>query len=94
MVNLIFTGFAQKDPEVAITDNGNTIAVFPVDIKEEPHVPPTRIKVIALGKQSDYAQRTIRKNSMVLVSGWFYIEHSQGHDCISVKARYLRALVN
>jgi hypothetical protein len=32
MVNLVFTGVAGKDPDIRIAEDGNTIAIFPVDV--------------------------------------------------------------
>jgi len=94
MVNLVFTGIVEKDPEVHSTANGLAIAIFPVDVKEQPHLPPTRIRVVATGKQAVYAQEVIKKDSLVLVSGWFYVEQNKkGNEFIEVKARHLRALV-
>jgi single-stranded DNA-binding protein len=94
MVNLVFTGIAGKGPDVRITENGNTIATFPVDVKEQPHLPPTRILVVATGKQAVYAQEAIRQGTLVMVSGWFYVEQNKnGNEFLEVKARHLRALV-
>ncbi len=95
MVSLVFTGIAEKDPVVHSTaDSRNTIAIFPVDVKEQPHLPPTKILVIATGKQAVYAQQVIKKDSLVMVAGWFYVEQNKkGNEFIEVKARHLRALV-
>jgi single-stranded DNA-binding protein len=94
MVNLVFTGIAGKDPDVCTTENGNTIATFPVDVKEQPHLPPTKILVVATGKQAAYAQQAVRKDSLVMVSGWFYVEQNKkGNEFLEVKARHLRTLV-
>ena len=94
MVNLAFTGIVEKDPDVRTTDSRNTIAIFPVDVKEQPHLPPTRILVVAIGKEAVYAQQVIRQNSLVLVSGWFSVARNRyGNEFIEVKARHLRALV-
>src|SRR5712692_5740826 len=94
MVNLVFTGIAGNDPNVRTTQNGNTIATFPVDVKEQPHLAPTRIHVVATGKQALYAQQMIKKDSLVMVSGWFYVEQNKkGNEFLEVKARHLRALV-
>jgi|HubBroStandDraft_2_1064218.scaffolds.fasta_scaffold448692_1 hypothetical protein len=94
MVNLIFTGIARNGPDVRIMENGNTTATFPVDVKEQPHLPPTRILVVATGKQAVYAQQVIEKDSLVMVSGWFYVERNKnGNEFLGVKARHLRALV-
>jgi len=94
MVNLVFTGIAGKNPEVRVAENGNTIAIFPVDVKEEPYLPPTTIQVVALGKQAVYAQQVIKKDSLVMVSGWFYVEvNSRGNEFLEVRARHLRALI-
>jgi single-stranded DNA-binding protein len=71
MVSLVFTGIASRDPSVRVTDNGNNVATFSVDVKEQPHLPLTRITVVALGKQAVYAEHTVRKNSLVMVAGWF-----------------------
>lgn len=94
MVHLMFTGIAGKDPDVRITETGNTIATFPVDVKEQPHLPPMRIDVVAIGKQGTYAQRLIRKDSLVLIAGWFCVEQRKGCDHLTVKARHVRALIN
>ena len=94
MVNLVFTGVVERDPDVRTTENGNAIATFPVDVKEQPHLPPTRILVVATGKQAVYAQQTVKKDSLVMVSGWFYVEQNRkGNEFLEVKARHLRALV-
>ena len=94
MVNLVFTGIAQKDPALRAMKSGDTIATFPVDVKEQPHLPPTRILVVAIGKQAVYAQETIRQGTLVMVSGWFYVEQNKnGNEFLEVKARHLRALV-
>jgi len=94
MVNLVFTGIVAKDPEVRTTENANTIATFPVDVKEQPHLPATRILVVAMGNQAVYAQEEIRKDSLVMVSGWFYVEQNKkGNEFLEVKARHLRALI-
>src|SRR5258708_24014771 len=94
MVNLVFTGVAAKDPDVRIAENGNTIAIFPVDVKEEPYLPTTTIQIVATGKQAVYAQQVIKKDSLVMVSGWFYVEQNRnGNEFLEVKARHLRALV-
>ena len=94
MVNLVFTGKAGKSPDVRTTESGNTIATFPVDVKEQPHLPPTRILVVATGKQAVYAQQVIKKDSLVMVSGWFYVEQNkEGNEFLEVKARHLRALI-
>jgi Single-strand binding protein family len=94
MVNLVFTGIAGKDPDVRTAENGNTIAIFPVDVKEEPYLPPTTILVVALGKSAVYAQRVIKKDSLVMVSGWFRVElNKKGNEFLEVKARHLRALI-
>jgi len=94
MVNLVFTGTVEKDPDVRNTDIGNTIAIFPVDVKEQPHLPPTRILVVAIGRQALYAQEVIKKDSLVMVAGWFYVErNNKGNEFLEVKARHLRALV-
>ena len=94
MVNLTFTGIAGKDPDIRTTENRNTIATFPVDVKEQPHLPPTRILVVAAGRQATYAEEAIKQGSMVMVSGWFYVElNKQGNEFIEVRARHLRALV-
>ena len=94
MVNLVFTGIADEDPDIHLTDTGNTIAVFPVNVKEEPHLPPTRILVVASGKQAVYAADAIKQGSMVLVSGWFYVmQNKKGNEFLEVRARHLRALI-
>lgn len=94
MVHLTFTGIAGKNPEIRVAENGNTIAIFPVDVKEEPYLPPTTIQVIALGKSAVYAQQVIKKDSLVMVSGWFRVElNKKGNEFLEVKARHLRALV-
>ena len=93
MVHLTFTGIAQKDPDVRTAENGNTIVIFPVDVKEEPYLPPTRILVVATGKQAVYALQTVKKDSLVIVSGWFHVEHKHGNEFLEVKARHLRALI-
>jgi len=93
MVNLVFTGIAGKDPDIRTAENGNTIAIFPVDVKEQPHLPPTRINVVAIGKQGIYAQQVIKKDSLVLVAGWFCVEQKRGNDYVIVKAKHLRALI-
>jgi hypothetical protein len=94
MVHLTFTGIAQKDPDVRTAENGNTIAIFPVDVKEEPYLPPTTILVVALGKSAVYAQEMIKKDSLVMVSGWFRVElNKKGNEFLEVKARHLRALI-
>jgi hypothetical protein len=94
MVNLVFTGSVEQDPNVRSTENGNMIATFPVDVKEQPHLPATRILVVATGKQATYAREAIKKDSLVMVSGWFYIEQNKkGNEFVEVKARHLRALI-
>jgi hypothetical protein len=94
MVNLVFTGLAKKDPVIHTAENGNTIAIFPVDVKEEPYLPPTTILVVALGKQAVYAQQVVKKDSLVMVSGWFHVElNKKGNEFLEVKARHLRALI-
>ena len=94
MVNLVFTGIAKKDPDIRTAENGSTIATFLVDVKELPHLPPTRIHVVATGKQAVYAQQVIKKDSLVMVSGWFHVEQNKnGNEFLEVKARHLRALV-
>jgi single-stranded DNA-binding protein len=94
MVNLVFTGIVGKDPRVRTAENGNTIATFPVDVKEQPHLPPTRILIVVTGKQAVYAQQTVKKDSLVMVSGWFHVEQNQnGNEFLEVKARHLRTLV-
>jgi len=94
MVNLVFTGIVERDPNVRVAENGNTIAKFPVDVKEEPYLPPTTIQVIALGKSAVYAQEMIKKDSLVMVSGWFRVElNKKGNEFVEVKARHLRALI-
>jgi single-stranded DNA-binding protein len=94
MVNLVFTGVVENDPDVRTAENGNTIATFPVDVKEQPHLPPTKILVVATGKQAVYAQQAVKKDSLVMVSGWFHVEQNKkGNEFLEVKARHLRALV-
>ena len=94
MVHLTFTGIAGKNPEIRVAENGNTIAIFPVDVKEEPYLPPTTILVVALGKSAVYAQEMIKKDSLVMVSGWFRVElNKKGNEFLEVKARHLRALI-
>jgi hypothetical protein len=94
MVNLVFTGIAGADPEVSTTASGNTIATFPIDVKQQPHLPPTRLVVIALGKQGIYAQQLVKRDSLVMVSGWFYVEQNRyGNQFIGVRAKHLRSLV-
>ena len=94
MVHLTFTGVARKNPDIRTAENGNTIATFPVDVKEEPYLPPTTIQVVALGKSAIYAQHVIKKDSLVMVSGWFRVElNKKGNQCLEVKARNLRALI-
>jgi hypothetical protein len=94
MVSLVFTGIAKKDPDLRPIESGNTVATFPVDVKEQPHLPPTRILVVATGKQAAYAQEAIRQGTLVMVSGWFYVEQNKnGNEFLEVKARHLRALV-
>jgi hypothetical protein len=94
MVNLVFTAIVEKDPEIRTAENGNTIAIFPVNVKQEPYLPPTRILVVALGKSAVYAQRVIKKDSLVMVSGWFRVElNKKGNEFVEVKARHLRALI-
>jgi len=93
MVNLVFTGIARKDPAVHITETGNTVATFPVEIREQPHVPPTTVEVVAIGNQGTYAQQVIKKDSLVLVAGWFCVEQKRGNDYVTVKAKHLRALI-
>jgi hypothetical protein len=94
MVNLVFTAIVKKDPDVHTAANGNTIATFPVDVKEEPYLPPTTIQVVAAGKSAVYAQQVIKKDSLVMVSGWFYVEvNSRGNQFLEVRARHLRALI-
>jgi len=94
MVHLTFTGIAGKDPDIRTAENGNTIAIFPVDVKEEPYLPPTTIQVVAFGKSAAYAQEVIKKDSLVLVSGWFRVERNKkGNEFLEVKARHLRALI-
>jgi hypothetical protein len=93
MVHLTFTGIAGKNPAIHVAENGNTIATFPVDVKEEPYLPPTTIQVVALGKSAVYAQEVIKKDSLVMVSGWFRVEQKRGNDYVTVKAKHLRALI-
>jgi single-stranded DNA-binding protein len=94
MVNLTFTGIAGKDPDIRITETRNTIATFPVDVKEEPHLPPMRILVVAAGKQAAYAQGAIKQGSLVMVGGWFYMQkNAKGIECLEVRAKHLRALI-
>jgi single-stranded DNA-binding protein len=94
MVNLVFTGIATKCPDVCTTEKGNTVATFPVDVKERPYLPPTRILVVAVGKQAVYAQEAIEQGTLVMVGGWFCIEQNKnGNEFLEVKARHLRALV-
>ena len=93
MVNLVCTGIARQDPAVCITETGNTIATFPVDVRELPHLPPTRVDVVAIGKQGIYAQQVIKKDSLVLVAGWFCVEQKRGNDYVTIKAKHLRALI-
>ena len=94
MVHLTFTGITGKDPDIRTAENGNTIAIFPVDVKEEPHLPPTTIRVVAFGKSAIYAQEVIKKDSLVMVSGWFRVElNKKGNEFVEVKARHLRALI-
>ena len=94
MVHLTFTGIAGKDPDIRIAENGNAIAIFPVDVKEEPYLPPTTILVVALGKSAVYAKETIKEGSLVMVSGWFRVElNKNGNEYLEVKARHLRALI-
>ena len=93
MVNLVFTGIARQDPDVRTTETGNTIAKFSVDVRELPHLPPTRVDVVAIGKQGIYAQQVIKKDSLVLVAGWFCVEQKRGNDYVTVKAKHLRALI-
>ena len=94
MVNLVFTAIVKKDPDVHTAANGNTIATFPVDVKEEPYLPPTTIQIVAAGKSAVYAQRMVKKDSLVLVSGWFRVElNKKGNEFLEVKARHLRALI-
>ena len=95
MVHLTFTGIAGKNPEIRVAENGNTIAIFPVDVKEEPYLPPTTIQVVALGKSAVYAREVIKKDSLVIVSGWFRVElNKKGNEFLEVKARHLRALID
>src|SRR6266852_742890 len=77
MINLVFTGIAIEDPAMHTTGSGKTIATFPVEVKEQPHLPPTKILVVAIGKQAVYAQQVIKKNSLVMVDGWFYVERNK-----------------
>lgn len=94
MVNLVFTGIAANEPDVRTTENGNIIATFPVDVKEQPNLPATTIHVVATGKQAVYAQQVIKKDSLVMVGGWFYVERNKhGNEFLEVRARHLRALV-
>lgn len=94
MVSLVFTGIANKDPIVRRANNGNTIATLCVDVKAEPHLPPTAILVVAAGKQATYAEQVIKKGSLIMVSGWFYVEQNKkGNEFLEVRARHLRALV-
>ena len=94
MVHLTFTGIAGKNPDIRVAENGNTIAIFPVDVKEEPYLPPTTIQVVALGKSAVYAQQVVKEGSLVMVSGWFRVElNKKGNEFLEVKARHLRALV-
>jgi hypothetical protein len=93
MVNLVFTGIARQDPDVRTTETGNTIATFPVDVREQSHLPPTRVNVVAIGKQGIYAQQVIKKDSLVLVAGWFCVEQKRGNDYVTIKAKHLRALI-
>ena len=74
MVNLTFTGVVRQDLDVHTMENRNTIAMFPVDVREEPHLPPTRILVVAAGKQAVYAQEAIKQGSLVMVGGWSYTQ--------------------
>jgi primosomal replication protein N len=65
-----------------------------VDVKEQPHLPSTRIHVVATGKQAVYAQEAIKQGSLVMVSGWFYVEQNKkGNEFLEVKAKHLRALI-
>jgi len=94
MVHLTFTGIAETNPDVRVAENGNTIATFRVDVKEEPYLPPTTIQVVALGKSAVYAKEMIKKDSLVMVSGWFRVElNKKGNEYLQVKARHLRALI-
>jgi len=94
MVSLVFTGIASTDPFVRTADNGNTIVTFSVDVKEQPHLPPTRINVVALGKQALYAEQAVRKHSLVMVAGWFCVEQNRaGNEFVEVKAKHLRTLI-
>jgi single-stranded DNA-binding protein len=92
--NLTFTGITLEDPEICTTQSGNTIATFQVDVKHHPHLPPTRLVVIAFGKQGVYAQQIIKRNSLVMVSGWFCVgQNRKGNEFVAVKAKHLRSLV-
>jgi hypothetical protein len=94
MVNLTFTGIAGKDPDIRVTETKNTIATFPVDVKDQPHLPPTRILVVAAGKQAAYAQWAIKEGSLVTVGGWFCLQkNAKGIECLEVRAKHLRALI-
>jgi len=94
MVNLVFTGIACTDPNVSTAESGTTIATFPVDVKQQPHLPPIRITVVAMGKQGVYAQQIIKRDSIVMVNGWFCVgQNRAGNEFIAVKAKHLRSLV-
>jgi hypothetical protein len=94
MVTLVFTGIVKTNPDIRTAENGNTIAIFPVEVKEEPHLPPTRVLVIALGKSAIYAQHVVKEGSLLMVSGWFRVElNKKGNEFLEVKARHLRALI-
>lgn len=94
MISLILTAMALNDPKVCIAANGSTIATFLVEVREEHHVPPSRIEVVAIGAPGSYAQKAIRKGTLVLVSGWFYIKQNvKGNEFVQLKAQHVRALV-
>jgi hypothetical protein len=47
-----------------------------------------------MGKQGVYAQQIIKRNSLVMVSGWFCVgQNRKGNEFVAVKAKHLRSLV-
>jgi hypothetical protein len=48
MVSVVFTGTVTENPYLRTTEHDNTIATFPIHVKQTPHLPPTRIVVSLL----------------------------------------------
>jgi single-strand DNA-binding protein len=82
---VILVGRLTKDPDIRSTMNGNNVANFQlaVDRRSSNNQDSTDfIKIVAFGKQADFASNYLKKGKLILVEGSLHINQWTDRDNI------------